>query len=229
MAKTIRDYYKILLLSQSGKGKTYSAINLDPETTGFINAEDKPMPFAAKFKYHAKPRRYAGVMRALEDYSKNPEIKCIFLDSFSAFSDLLLEEMRANFRGFDIWSNYNTKIGELVKLIKRAEKEVIVTGHYEILNIEGSGEKRAKLKAKEWEGVLEKEFTIVLYADSKFKDNRNEYYFLTAGDGLSAKCPPMIFGEGVTKIPNDSKFVLDKVVEFARKSEVVNSDDEVFS
>ena len=47
-----RDYYKVLLVSQSGKGKTYSAKNLNPETTGFINVENKPLSFKNSFKYH---------------------------------------------------------------------------------------------------------------------------------------------------------------------------------
>jgi hypothetical protein len=209
-----RDYYKVLILSQSGKGKTFSARNLDPNSTGFINVENKPLPFKGGFKYHGKPKKYSGALQALKDYSANPEIQTIFIDSFSAYSDLLLEEMREKYKGFDIWSNYNMKIGEFLKLIKLAEKEVFVTGHYESLNIEGSPEKRAKVKAKEWEGVIEKEFTVVLYADSKFKDNKNEYYFVTQGDGLSAKVPPDLL-ENQIKIPNDCREILEKIQRFA--------------
>jgi hypothetical protein len=209
-----RDFYKVLILSQSGKGKTFSARNLDPQKTGFINIENKPLPFRAPFKYHGKPKAYTGALNALRDYSANPEIETIFVDSLSAFSDLLLEEMREKYKGFDIWSNYNTKIAEFLKLVKLAEKEVFVTGHYEILNIEGAPEKRAKVKAKEWEGLIEKEFTVVLYADSKFKDNKNEHFFVTQGDGLSAKCPPDLL-DNLTKIPNDCKVILEKILKFA--------------
>ena len=141
------DFYKVLMLGQSGKGKTYSARNLNPETTGFINVENKPLPFPNKFKYHAKPKMFKGVLQALEDFSNNAEIDCIFIDSFSAYSDLLLEDFRKNFKGFEIWSNYNAKIGEFFKAVKNAEKEVFVTGHYEILMSEGDKEKRAKVKA----------------------------------------------------------------------------------
>ncbi len=213
MTENDRDYYKVLILSQTGKGKTFSARNLNPETTGFINIENKPLPFKTAFKYHGKPKRYGGALKALEDFSHNSEIDTIFVDSFSAYSDLVLEEMREKYKGYDIWSNYNIEIGRFLKQIKLAEKEVFVTGHYEILNIEGAPERRAKLKGKEWEGVVEKEFTVVLYADSKFKDSKNEYFFVTQGDGLSAKVPPDLFDNQV-KIPNDCKILLENIYKF---------------
>lgn len=220
----IRDYYKILLVGQTGKGKTYSFRDMDSARTGFINPEDKPLMFENPFKYHAKPRKFAGVMKALQDYGDNQEIDVIILDSLSAVFEMLVTEMRTNFSGFDIWNNYNKQITELFALIKRIKKEIFITAHYETLNIEGAPEKRVKVKGKEWEGVIEKEFTIVLYVQDKWKDDKPEYYFKLAGEGMSAKCPPKIFGEGVYKIPNDAKMVLDKVVEFANKAATVKED-----
>jgi len=71
------------------------------------------------------------------------------------------------------------------------------------------------VKGKELEGMLEKDFTIVLYADSKFDDNGKPEYFLhLAQENTSAKCPPMIFGEDVYKIPNDAKMIYDKIIDF---------------
>ena len=62
---------------------------------------------------------------------------------------------------------------------------------------------------------LEKEFTIVLYGDSKFKENgKPEYFFKLAEENTSAKCPPAIFGEDVYHIPNDVNFILEKINEF---------------
>ena len=69
---------------------------------------------------------------------------------------------------------------------------------------------------KEWEGFVEKEFTIVMYADSRYKDDakKAEHYFSLSLEGSSAKCPPAIFGEDVTEIPNDANIVMDKIIEF---------------
>ncbi len=69
---------------------------------------------------------------------------------------------------------------------------------------------------KENEGQVEKHYTIVLYADSKQvkEGKRPEYFFRLAGEGLSAKCPPDIFGEEVLTIASDYNEIVNKIVEF---------------
>jgi hypothetical protein len=210
-----RDFYKILLVSLSGKGKTFSFRNMPKESTGFINAENKPLPFKNEFKHHSRTTSAKDTYNALIEFGKNPEIEAIVLDSFSAYADQVLKDARATKKGFDIWNYYNDEIGKMLDMIKRVPKEVFVTAHYEILNIEGSPEKRIKVKGKEWEGLIEKEFTIVLYADAKVETGkRPEYMFNLFVENSSSKCPPGIFGEEVLQIPNDSKFILDKIKEF---------------
>jgi hypothetical protein len=216
---TKRDYYKILVISASGAGKTYSLRNMDINSTGLINTENKPLPFPAKFVFHARPKKYAGALAALNDYIKEPKIKVVVLDSLSAMFDMLLAESRQNFSGWDIWNNYNKAVGELMNIIKNAEKEIIITGHYEILNIEESPEKRLKTKGKEWEGVIEKDFTMVLYPEIKYKNGRPERYIMRlAAEGTSAKCPPAIFGNEVYEVENDMKIIYDKTLAFAMQS-----------
>lgn len=101
--KENRDFYKILIPGASGKGKTYMFRTMDPNTTGFINVENKPLPFKNNFKYHK--RITAGSKEALDtlvEYAKNPEITSIVFDSFSAYMDLVLSEARAVKKGFDV-------------------------------------------------------------------------------------------------------------------------------
>lgn len=210
-----RDYYKILLVSQSGKGKTFSARNLDREKTGFINVENKPLPFKGQFKYHTRCSTYQEAFKALIEYAKNPEIEVIFFDSFSAYLDLLLYECRKTKKGFDVWNLYAEEIGNLLNMIKRVPKEVYMTAHYEILNPEGSPEKRVKVKGKEWEGVIEKEFTIVLYADRKLNDKREtEAWFDTSLEGSSAKCPPDLLSSN--KVDNDCNLIQQAIIEYTK-------------
>lgn len=210
-----RDYYKILLVGSSGKGKTYSFRNMNPNTTGFINIENKPMPFKNSFKYHSRPETYSAVLQTIVDYAKNPEITCIVIDSFSAYMDLVLNEARKTKKGFDIWNFYNENIAVFTTYVKKCEKEVFTTAHYEILGIEGNQEKRVKVKGKEMEGQVERDYTMVFYADNKFDDKgKPEYYYNLVQENTSAKCPPDIFGEGIYKIPNDCSIVLDKILEF---------------
>jgi len=98
----MRDFYKVLIVGSSGQGKTYSLRNLDDATTALINVEDKPLPFKKNFKIHSRPRTSADVITALVQAAKDPEIKTIGIDSFSAYMDMVLAEARATKKGFTI-------------------------------------------------------------------------------------------------------------------------------
>ena len=212
-----RDFYKVLLVGQSGKGKTYSFRNMDPETTGFINVEDKPLPFKNKFKYHARPKTITEVKTSLKEFADNPEINVIVFDSLSAYIEMLMYDCRATKKGFDVFNLYNEEVGKLLNFIKGIQKEIFITGHYEVLGIEGNQEKRFKIKGKEWEGVLEKEFTIVLYGDSKVNEaGKPEYSLYSFLEGTSAKCPPDLLGKDVYKIGNDCNEIYNKIKEFVK-------------
>jgi ABC-type oligopeptide transport system ATPase subunit len=145
-------FYKVLLVGSSGKGKTFSARNLDRATTGFINVENKPLPFKGSFEKTARPKTHGEAYQSLIDFGRDSEITSIFFDSFSAYNEMVLSEARKTKKGFDIWSMYNDEIGKLLDLIKRVPKPVFITAHYEILGVEGNMEKRVKVKAREWEG-----------------------------------------------------------------------------
>lgn len=213
----VQHYYKVLLVAQPGSGKTTSAQNLDKNTTGFINVENKPLPFKGDFKHHVVPKNVAGVAQSINDMSKNPEITSIFVDSISAIFDMVLLDCRARLKGFDIWNEYNLTIQKIINLIKNTNKEMFITAHYEILGIEGAQEKRVKVKGKELEGVIEKDFTIVLYGNKKFDERgKPKYFFNLIEDGASAKCPAELFGPDTAQIPNDCKMILDAITEFKK-------------
>lgn len=208
----MKQYYKVLILGASGSGKTYSARTLDATNSAFINVENKPTSFKNGFTKIDSPTTYQECLASLIKYAKDDSVEVIYFDSFSEYSDLLLKEAKRLYKGFDIWSFYNQEIAKLIEIVKKINKHIIITGHYEIINLEGEAEKRCKVAAKQWEGMVEKDFTVVMYADKKIKDNGKFDYFLKlAGEGISAKCPPHIFGEDVTTIPNDAKFIVDQI------------------
>ncbi len=216
-AKIPRDYYKVLLVGASGRGKTYSFRNLNPETTGFINIENKPLPFKTKFKHHIRPLNTVQTKAAIKRLAEDPSIESIVIDSFSAYFEHLLSEARNTYKNFDIWNYYNTEIGKIINYIKTIPKEVFITAHYEILGIEGIQEKRVKVKGKEWESLIEKEFTMVLYGDIKLDEKgKPEYIYRLFEPNTSSKCPPEVF-ETQESIPNDAQFILDKIKEFTQE------------
>ena len=210
-----REYYKVLIIGASGKGKTYMSRTMNSETTGFINVENKTLSFKNTFKFHKRATTSKEALDALIEYAKNPEITSIFFDSFSAYMDYVLKEAKASKKGFDVWTQYNEEIARFHEILNLVQKEVIVTGHYEILDIEGTAEKRLKVFGKQNEGLVERHYTIVMYADNKYDDNgKVEYFLQLSGQGISAKCPPEIFGD-LSRIPNDGRYIVEQIEKFA--------------
>lgn len=214
--------FKVLLVGRSGQGKTYTSRTFNPETTGLINVENKPLPFKTKFKHHSRPKTYKEAYDAVIEFAKNPDIEVIYIDSFSSYTDMVLLEARRTKKGFDIWSMYNEEIGKFLDLVKKAPKHIFVTAHYDVTeNVDGNAEKSAKVKANEWKNQVEKEFTVVLFADSKMNDKgKPTYWYNTYQEGTTAKCPPDLFN-GELKVNNDGKFLLDRVKEFTGELEIV--------
>ena len=197
--------YQFALVGMSGKGKTMALRNMDIETTGFVNMESKPLPFINKFKYYSTPDTYQEAYKKLIEYAKNENIKVVILDSFSAYVDSLLKTARDTKKGFDIWSFYNEEIGKLLFMIKKFPKHIVVTAHYEWVEAEqGAIEKRITVKGREWKGLIEKEFTLVHYADMNIVDEKRNYFIELNSDGRSsAKTPPMFTEENEERIEND--------------------------
>lgn len=202
--------YQFMIVGSPGRGKTYSFVNMNPKTCGFINMEGKPLPFINKFEHYYCPNSWQDAYNKLIEYAKNDKITEVVFDSFSSYMDSVLKTARETKKGFDIWNMYNEEIGKLMFIIKKYPKDIFLTAHYEwIQTEEGAIEKRIKVKGKEWEGMIEKEFTIVMYTDVRIKDEKKYYNLKLNTDGKdSAKCPPIFVENEQDIIPNDcSKFL----------------------
>jgi len=205
--------YQIAFVGMSGRGKTMAFRNLNPETTGFINMESKPLPFINKFKHYSTPNNWQECYQKLIEYAKDDAIEVVVLDSFSAYVDSLLKTARETKRGFDIWNYYNEEIGKLLFAIKKYPKHIIVSAHYEWVETpEGAVERRITVKGKEWKGLIEKEFTIVHFAEMRLDNKKRNYNIVLNPDETnSAKTPPIFADEGVDEIENDYNLFLEKM------------------
>ena len=214
-----RTPYQTALVGMSGRGKTMAFRNLNPETTGFINCEGKPLPFQNNFKHYCTPNTWQETYQKLIEYAKNKEIEVVVLDSFSAYLENLLRNARETKRNFDIWNMYNEEIGKLLYIIKKFPKDIFVTAHYEWVETEeGAVEKRIMVKGKEWKGMVEKEFTIVHFADMRIIDAKRKYSIAMNSDGKSsAKTPPMFLTEGLEEIENDYVPFINRMNEVLNK------------
>lgn len=212
-----RDPYQIAIVGSSGRGKTYSLRNVDQKTTGFINVENKPLPFIANFEHYSTPSNWKEAYTKLIEFAKNDKIKLVVFDSFSAYIDSVLKTCRETKKGFEVWNAYNEHIGQILSIIKRYPKDLVVTAHTELVETEeGVAEKRIATKGKEWKGLIEKEFTIINFAGVKAEGDKREYLLELNSDGTtSAKTPPFLAEQlGASRIPND----VHKLIEALNKA-----------
>jgi len=206
--------YQIAIVGMSGKGKTMSLRNMNPETCGYINVESKPLPFINKFKHYCTPNSWQETYQKLIEYGKNTEITEVVLDSFSAYQESLLKTAREIKKNFDVWNMYNEEISKLMFLIRKYPKDIIVIAHSANVETEnGVIERRIAVKGNEHNKTgLESNFTVVVFSDVRTKDNKREYTFDLLSDGkTSAKTPPMFIIDEETTIPNDANAFLQHI------------------
>lgn len=228
----------ILVIGPTGAGKSRSLINLPPELTAITNTEEQPMPFrgANRFKWNVMPKpegtevkrkNQAGeeVVVRLENkyrqsidilsYFLNSSVPIVVLDSLSEVQNRLDQLARNTFTNFDVMNFYNTKLGELLDMLRPNNKFVIAITHPEtIAEVQGEEQVVATTQYKVWKGSIEKKYPIVLYAMTRTTDTGQvEYVFLTnRTEGhlrVTAKSPEGMFN---TYEPNDLAVILRKLM-----------------
>lgn len=196
----------VLVIGQSGSGKSTSLRNLDPKSTFIINVLDKPLPFRAfKKNYNAVSKNYyctsdwAKVVNCIERVNKErTDITTLVIDDWQYI--LAYEFMnRVSERGFDKfselanhgWSTINACLGTRPTLTN------FILAHSDV---DSTGRSKCKTIGKllDEKITIEGMFTTVLH--SRVVDG--EYMFQTQYDcEFLAKSPMGMFDEFL--IPND--------------------------
>ncbi len=221
MTEIKRTYYgKVAIVGPTGTGKSYMSKTVDKQTTGYINSEQKPLPYKSEpFKFQGRPKTWAAFMKNLKDYGENPEVKRIIIDSQTMAFAILNAEMKKNFTNWDVAKNYNTQVYEYLTLLKNIEKDIIVFSHDELLRLGEAGkQKRMVVHNKEHEGKIEEHFTIVLYTGTRIKDEKPQYFLRTFEEDTSTKTPEGMFpdknGDNLLEIPNDAQYIFDHLEKY---------------
>lgn len=216
MAKMLPERKRaIAVIGPSGRGKSTSIEGLPIPGTIIFNIEGKKLPFKGESNfYQVKPIRIKDFYEKWEKSLIPGKVKIIVVDSFSAFTDMLLAESRIIKTGWDVWSYYNEMIYKYFQLVKKTTEAgiyFIQMAHDEILDQEGESVRRMLVKGKEWSGAVEKEFDIIVYAHAEFiSAGVVEYKFQTQTNGHHpAKTPKGMFSK--YEIKNSLKELLIEV------------------
>ena len=221
---------EILIIGESGSGKSTSLENLNPESTFIINVGQKPMPFRGwKGKYkklsketpdgnYIETDQSSTIVQTMKHINENmPNIKRVVVDDFQY---VMANEFmrRANERGFDKFTEIGLHAWEVAHSGKNMRDDItfVMIGHAE-QSTDLSGNRRLKFKTvgKLVDNVITMEgmFTVVLFTDvSVNSDSERVYNFITQSDGTTtAKSPKGMFD---FKIPNDIETAIKNINQY---------------
>lgn len=184
----------VLIMGESGSGKTYSIKNFDPAEVGIFSVEKNRLPFKKDGFRVVKNAGYSVIMKALT----KPTLKRYVIDDSQY---LLVNEFfdRAKESGYQKFTDLALNFRNLIHYISRELPDDVVVYFLHHTELDAAGKVKAKTIGRMLDEKLTVEgcFDIVLLAQTE----GTEHYFVTQSDGYtSAKSPEGMFDQ---KIPND--------------------------
>lgn len=187
----------VLILGESGSGKSTSLRNFDPDNVGIFNVAGKPLPFRKKMKV-VNNANYDSIYKAL---SKS-KVKTFIIDDSQYL--MAFEELdRAKETGYTKFTEMALNFSGLVRyIINMLPADVIVYFLHHIETTE-TGKVKAKTAGKMIDSKLTLEglFSIVLLCEATSEG----HHFITQSDGYTTAKSPMEMFDKV--IDNDLAFV----------------------
>lgn len=208
----------ILIMGESGSGKTTSLRNLPPKQTLYLDADGKGLSWRGwRKQYNHAEKNYAAmqdpkdILCMMEKARDADRIKYIVIDTINGV--MLESEMsRINEKGYGKWSDLAGDVYDIVQMTNkmREDQTVIILGHSEtITQDDGYMFTRLKTNGRKLEKiVLESKFNIVLHAVQK----EQTYVLKTRGMNTTAKTPMGMFD--TDEIENDIMIVLKAMEDY---------------
>ena len=203
----------VLILGESGSGKSCSLRNFDPQEVGIFNVASKPLPFRKKMRM-LNDSKYQEIMAVLVQNKS----KCYVIDDAQYLMAFSLFD-RANEVGYKKFTDAAVDFYNLVQTVIKLTSDDTIVYFLQHIERDDAGRIKAKTAGKMLDNQLTLEglFSIVLLCEAKGE----EHYFITQSDGTSTAKSPMGMFESL-KIDNDLKMVDDtirKYYEFEKEAD----------
>jgi len=196
---------KLLIMGESGTGKSTSMRNCDPATVAVVNPVGKPLPFKNHFNNLSNETDARKITRYMKEQAAAGK-KLIVVDDFQYI--LAVPYMnRIKEIGWDKYNDFGANYFEIIEVCKDLPDDVVVAymTHLETLD---NGLTTVKLIGKllREKITIEGLFTVVLRTGV----NEGKYYFYTQNSGKdTVKSPIGMFP--AYAIDNDLAYVADKI------------------
>lgn len=194
----------VLILGESGTGKSASLRNFPNDAVAVINVANKPLPFKNKIASFSTDD-YMKVEKHVKQLSKDGKKSIVIDDAQYLMANEFMR--RATERGYDKFTDIAKNFWSLVKMVEELPDDVIV---YFLAHIERDPNGNEKIKTigklLDEKITVEGMFTIVL----KTNVTDGQYYFLTQNNGHdTVKSPIGMFP--TYAIDNDLYYVDNKI------------------
>lgn len=195
----------VLILGESGSGKSCSMRNLDPETTGIYNVASKPLPFRKKFPYTINKSNYRTILQSLS----NAKFKCYIIDD-SQYLMAFEEFARAKEAGYTKFTDIAVHFNDIITYIRETMPEDVIVYFLHHTETTDDGRIKAKTSGKMIDKhlTLEGLFSIVLRCQTDGK----RHWFSTQSNGFDTTKSPMDMFD--TEIDNDLQLVDNTIREY---------------
>lgn len=195
----------VLIMGESGSGKTASLRNFGKGEIGIFNVAGKPLPFKGNL-----PKLDGGTSESIMNSLKDAKVKCIVIDDSQYLMAFELFD-RAKEVGYQKFTDIALNFRNLIQyVIKKMPSNAIV---YFLHHTEQTefGKIKAKTSGKMLDNQLTLEglFTIVLMA----KTDGKRYWFETQSNGFTTCKSPMDMFDSL-EIDNDLKAVDNIIREY---------------
>lgn len=194
----------VLIMGESGSGKSASLRNFEPDEIGILNVASKPLPFRKKLK-KVDNATYKTIYKALTD----PKLKIYAIDDSQY---LMAFEMfaRAKETGYGKFTDCAKQFYDLIQFVIRNTPDDCIVYFLHHVEKTDSGDIKAKTQGKMLDNQLTLEglFSIVLLCETDGKIHK----FITQSDGSTTAKSPMEMFE--LEIDNDLKFVDSTIREY---------------
>lgn len=191
----------VLILGESGSGKSCSLRNFEPEEVSVFNVASKKLPFKKKLPIMNKAN-----YKSIEKYLEKPTKKTYVIDDSQY---LMAFEMfdRAKETGYNKFTDIALDFRNLIQYIVSAVPDDVIVYFLHHVETTDTGKIKAKTSGKMIDNQLTLEglFTIVLLCTTDGKEHK----FITQSDGYTTCKSPMDMFP--LEMDNDLKIV-DKAI-----------------